>query len=99
VRKFTDAAMSERAECVMLNKGPHITAAIRALDDILRRMQDHQEKKRARLRPLTVSGNLAWRTRAPEARTPHLRGVTAPDQTTATRRSGRPGSEVGGSGL
>jgi pyruvate kinase len=78
--EITDAAMSERAECVLLNKGPHIASAIRALDDILRRMQDHQEKKRARLRPLTVSGNLAWRTRAPEARMTHLHGGTASDQ-------------------
>ena len=28
--EMTDAAMSERAECVMLNKGPHILAAIAA---------------------------------------------------------------------
>jgi len=50
--EITDAAMGERAECVMLNKGPHIVAAVSALDDILRRMQDHQSKKSARLRPL-----------------------------------------------
>ena len=39
----------------MLNKGPHIIAAIRMLDDILRRMQGHQYKKTPRLRPLTFS--------------------------------------------
>lgn len=50
--EITDAAMGERAECVMLNKGPHIVDAIRALDDILRRMQDHQKKKRSLLRAL-----------------------------------------------
>ena len=33
--EVTDAAMSERAECVMLNKGPHIIEAIEALDSIL----------------------------------------------------------------
>ena len=44
--EITDAAMSERAECVMLNKGPHILDAMRTLDDILRRMQAHQSKKR-----------------------------------------------------
>ena len=44
--EITDAAMGERAECVMLNKGPHIVAAIEALDDILRRMSDHQRKNR-----------------------------------------------------
>ncbi len=53
--EITDAAMGERAECVMLNKGPHIVAAVTALDDILRRMQDHQSKKSSRLRPLHLS--------------------------------------------
>ena len=50
--EITDAAMGERAECVMLNKGPHILEAIEALDDILNRMQAHQHKKRAMLRRL-----------------------------------------------
>lgn len=50
--EITDAAMGERAECVMLNKGPHIVDAIRALDSILRRMEDHQAKKSSLLRPL-----------------------------------------------
>ena len=53
--EITDAAMGERAECVMLNKGPHLADAVRVLDDILRRMQAHQNKKRAMLRPLQVS--------------------------------------------
>jgi len=47
--EISDAAMSQRADCVMLNKGPHILAAIRMLDDILRRVQAHQYKKIARL--------------------------------------------------
>lgn len=50
--EITDAAMGERAECVMLNKGPHITEAMQTLDDILRRMQSHQAKKRSLLRAL-----------------------------------------------
>ena len=50
--EITDAAMGERAECVMLNKGPHIKEAMRTLDDILHRMQDHQAKKRPLLRAL-----------------------------------------------
>jgi len=50
--EITDAAMGERAECVMLNKGPHILEAIQVLDDILRRMQGHQNKKSALLRRL-----------------------------------------------
>jgi pyruvate kinase len=53
--EITDAAMSERAECVMLNKGPYIIAALRVLDDILRRMQAHQSKKASRLRPLSLA--------------------------------------------
>jgi pyruvate kinase len=44
--------MGARAECVMLNKGPHILEALRTLDDILRRMQSHQSKKRPLLRAL-----------------------------------------------
>ena len=36
----------------MLNKGPHILDAMRMLDDILRRMQAHQSKKRPLLRAL-----------------------------------------------
>ncbi len=50
--EVTDAAMGDRAECVMLNKGPHILQAMQTLDDILRRMQDHQHKKRPLLRAL-----------------------------------------------
>jgi pyruvate kinase len=50
--EITDAAMGERAECVMLNKGPHLCDAVAALDDILQRMQDHQVKKSAMLRKL-----------------------------------------------
>ena len=53
--EITDAAMSQRADCVMLNKGPHILAAIRMLDNILRRMQNHQHKKTAKLRKLSIT--------------------------------------------
>lgn len=48
----TDAAMAQRAECVMLNKGPHVVAAVRFLIGVLRRMDRHQHKKAARLGPL-----------------------------------------------
>lgn len=51
--EISDAALSQRADCVMLNKGPHILSAIRMLDDILRRMQAHQYKKTPTLRRLT----------------------------------------------
>lgn len=50
--EVTDAAMAERAECVMLNKGPHLAEGVRVLDDVLRRMEEHQLKKTSRLRPL-----------------------------------------------
>ncbi|HVN28919.1 MAG TPA: pyruvate kinase, partial [Candidatus Binataceae bacterium] len=52
--EVTDAAMGERAECVMLNKGPHVADAVHTLDDILRRMQAHQVKKTSMLRQLHV---------------------------------------------
>lgn len=50
--EITDAAMSVRAECVMLNKGDYINDAVTVLDDILVRMQEHQYKKSSRLRAL-----------------------------------------------
>jgi pyruvate kinase len=50
--ELTDAAMANRAECVMLNKGPHILDAIRMLDDVLARMEGHQHKKTPQLRVL-----------------------------------------------
>ncbi|NND96817.1 MAG: pyruvate kinase [Pirellulaceae bacterium] len=56
--EITDAAMSVRAECVMLNKGPHILEAVRLLVDILGRMQDHQIKKRPLLRRLHLADDL-----------------------------------------
>ncbi len=56
--EITDAAMSVRAECVMLNKGPFILDAVRVLDNIMLRMQDHQVKKRPLLRRLHLADNL-----------------------------------------
>jgi pyruvate kinase len=53
--EVTDAAMGVRAECVMLNKGPYVVEAVRALDDILRRMEPHQSKKRSMLRALALA--------------------------------------------
>ncbi|MBU4527296.1 MAG: pyruvate kinase [Hoeflea sp.] len=54
--EVTDAAMGQRAECIMLNKGPYIGETIRFLAGILRRMDRHQFKKTARLSALT-----SWR--------------------------------------
>lgn len=50
--EITDAAMSVRAECVMLNKGEYIKSAVGILRDILSRMQAHQYKKVSLLRAL-----------------------------------------------
>nr|WP_245831427.1 pyruvate kinase [Mycobacterium terramassiliense] len=50
--EISDAAMSERAECVMLNKGPYLNDAVTLLDNIMRRMAEHYYKKNALLRPL-----------------------------------------------
>lgn len=65
--EITDAAMGERAECVMLNKGPYISEAVRVLDGILRRMEAHQFKKSAMLRPLKVASRFAEGRAAPTA--------------------------------
>ena len=56
--EITDAAMGERAECVMLNKGPYILEAVRVLDDILQRMEKHQNKKRSMLRQLRLADHV-----------------------------------------
>ncbi|MFC7670985.1 pyruvate kinase [Hymenobacter humi] len=53
--EISDAAMSDRAECVMLNKGPRVVQAVQTLDGIFRRMQQHQHKKSAMLRSLHVA--------------------------------------------
>lgn len=50
--EVTDAAMSGRAECVMLNPGPYVVHAVDFLDDLLTRMADHQRKKSPLLRQL-----------------------------------------------
>jgi pyruvate kinase len=44
--EVTDAAMSMRAECVMLNKGPFVAEATRMLARIIRDMEPRQYKKR-----------------------------------------------------
>ena len=50
--EMTDAAMAARAECVMLNKGPMVDAAVGVLDRLLARMDEHVFKKTPRLRAL-----------------------------------------------
>lgn len=53
--EITDAAMSGRAECVMLNKGKYIVKTIETLRDILTRQQGHVDKKRYIMRPLGIA--------------------------------------------
>jgi pyruvate kinase len=48
--EITDAAMSVRSECVMLNKGPYVTEAVQTLDALLQQMSAHQRKKQSTLR-------------------------------------------------
>jgi pyruvate kinase len=50
--EISDAAMAERAESVMLNKGPFILDAVKVLDSVLTRMAAHHHKKTATLRAL-----------------------------------------------
>ncbi len=50
--EISDAAMSERAECVMLNKGPYLFQALSVLDSVVSRMRNHQRKKTAQFRIL-----------------------------------------------
>ena len=53
--EVSDAVMSGRAECVMLNKGAYIVDAVRFLRDVLERMEKHQFKKRSRFRRLAIA--------------------------------------------
>lgn len=57
--EIADVVMAERAECVMLNKGPHIVATVQLLDEILRLMEAYQDKRD----PLLPSFNMPedWR--------------------------------------
>jgi pyruvate kinase len=56
--EVSDAVMSGRAECVMLNKGSFIVEAVRFLNGVLERMHAHQHKRRSMLRKLSVSEQL-----------------------------------------
>jgi pyruvate kinase len=70
--EVTDAAMSERAECVMLNKGPHVVTAVGVLSDILARMYGHQQKKIPLLRSLGLASAFSLSENGSS------RGVTSP---------------------
>ncbi|MDO8925572.1 MAG: pyruvate kinase [Sideroxyarcus sp.] len=53
--EVSDAALSIRAECVMLNKGPYIIETLRFLGGVLDRMSGHQVKRRPTMRRLSIS--------------------------------------------
>ena len=53
--EVSDAVMSSRAECVMLNKGPKVVGTVEFLADVLERMEEHHDKRMALLRRLSVS--------------------------------------------
>lgn len=50
--EISDAALSERAECVMLNKGPFLLRGLAVLENVVARMGAHQRKKTAQFRAL-----------------------------------------------
>ncbi len=50
--EVTDASMAQRAECVMLNKGPYILFALDTLTKILYKTNSYQDKKKSLLNPL-----------------------------------------------
>jgi len=56
--EITDSAMSQRAECVMLNKGVYINEALKMLDNILCKMQHIENKKVSLLPKLEFSKQL-----------------------------------------
>jgi pyruvate kinase len=53
--EVSDAALSARAECVMLNKGPYIVETTRFLSGVLTRMSGHAYKRAPMMRRLAVS--------------------------------------------
>ncbi|MDN3641145.1 pyruvate kinase [Lutimonas halocynthiae] len=56
--EITDVAMAQRADCVMLNKGPYIEKAVRMLDKVIRKMQRIQKKKMTLLPKLEFAENI-----------------------------------------
>lgn len=59
--EISDAAQGASAECVMLNKGPHINDAIHTLRTILDKMDGLMSKKKESLRALNIAKNyMEW---------------------------------------
>ncbi len=53
--EITDLMMAENADCVMLNKGPHILETIRFLDEIMRTLEPYREDKAPALPSLDLT--------------------------------------------
>jgi pyruvate kinase len=62
--EITDAAMGIRAECVMLNKGPHIVEAVKTLSGLLSVEERHQLKKRQIFREFTEQYGIFSKSKA-----------------------------------
>jgi pyruvate kinase len=59
--EITDAAMAQRAECVMLNKGPHIIETIQLLDEIMKSMEEYHQKQAPMLPRVATADYLNFR--------------------------------------
>ena len=53
--EISDAVMSGRVECIMLNQGPYIISTVQFLNGILERIDAQQAKKQSMLRKLSVA--------------------------------------------
>ena len=64
--EITDAALAQRAECVMLNKGQYIVKALKTLNEILVKMQSQQKKRQTMLPKLKNNESLSLIYAGPE---------------------------------
>ncbi len=58
--EISDVVQGVHAECIMLNKGPHINDAVVLLKNILSRMEAHSFKKKSAFRALHVAQNALY---------------------------------------
>jgi len=90
--EITDLAMAQRAECVMLNKGPHVLAGIAFADRVLHRMDRRQRKRSPRLAAADL-WRLAPTAAEPSVPVPRDRvSAAAPSRRPRKCRTGRAGS-------
>lgn len=88
--EITDIAMAQRAECVMLNKGPHLEEGVAFVDAVLRRMDRRQRKRSPRLAAAEL-----WGLPPSSAPAPPDRGSAAAASRRPRRgRTGRAGSQA-----